>query len=225
MINQTLFTIAFIVGFLSLIYFCEFIFKKFSLKAEITRKFAHIFSSLISLLFLFTFQSFWYVIILGVAFFFILRIGKHFNTFKSIDSVKRKTAGSYLLPISICLLFIWSRLNHNDLFFILPILILGISDPLASIFGTLYKNRTKKIVLFKYEFDKTYMGSAIFSISTFIISIIVLQSYQFIGSQLILLSLFIAFVSTFVEILSSNGFDNITVPHAVLLILYSISNL
>jgi len=224
MIYQTLYTLLFLAGFLSLIFLCEFLYKRFNLKAEITRKFAHIISSLFSLIFLFTFQSFWYVIILGISFFLILFIGKHFNIFKSIDSVERKTAGSYLLPISICLLFLFSKENNNNLFFTLPILVLGISDPLASIFGTIYRNRTKKIVLFKKEFDKTYIGSIVFSISTFIISIVVLNLYSFSGRELVLLSIGITAVATLIEILSSNGIDNITVPHTVLLILFLIEN-
>jgi len=162
------------------------------------------------------------VIILGISFFFILFIGKRFNIFKSIDSVERKTAGSFLLPISICLLFLFSRENNNNLFFVLPILILGVSDPLASIFGTIYRDRTKKIVLFKKEFDKTYIGSIVFSISSFIISIVVLHLYSFSGRELVLLSISITAVATLIEILSSNGIDNITVPHSVLLILFLI---
>lgn len=66
-------------------------------------------------------------------------IGKYRNAFKSIDSVKRKTGGSYLLPVSICILFYFSNTQSNTLIFVLPLLILGISDPLAGTFGMMYR--------------------------------------------------------------------------------------
>ena len=113
MIHQALYTFIFLLVFLGLIFLCELLYKRFNLKAEITRKLAHIISSLFSLVFLLTFQSYWYVIILGISFFIILFLGQYFNVFKSIESLERKTAGSYLLPISICLLFFFSRESNN----------------------------------------------------------------------------------------------------------------
>ncbi len=224
MTYQLLYTLAFAIGFLGLIFFSEFLYSKFDIQAEITRKLAHITSTLFSLVFLTTFQSYWYVVILGIIFFLLLYIGKKFNIFKSIFSVRRSTAGSYLLPISICLLFIISKENNNNLLFVLPILTLGISDPLAGIFGTVYKKRTRKIVLLKHEFYKTIIGSSVFLLSSFSMSIVVLAFFAFTGIQLILLSLCIAILATFIELISSNGLDNITVPLSVCLVLYLISN-
>ncbi len=220
MIEQLLYTILFIVVFLFLIFICEFLYRKFNLKAEITRKIAHISASLFSLVFLYTFQSYLYVIILGTLFFLLLFIGKRYQFFKSIDAVQRKTAGSYLLPVSICLLFVISKESGNQLFFVLPILVLSLSDPLASIAGTAYKHRTRNIQIFNRKLDKTYLGSMVFAAFTLIITLIVLFLYNFSGIHLVGLSIIIALSATVVEMFSCNGLDNLTVPHFILLLLY-----
>jgi phytol kinase len=221
---QILYTVVFTAGFIGLILFSELLYAKYNVQAEITRKLAHIASALFSLVFLSIFQSYWYVVILGVIFFLLLFVGKRFNIFKSIYAVERKIGGSYLLPVSICLLFIISKINNNNLLFVLPILTLAISDPLAGIFGTVYKHKTRKIVLLNKEFDKTIIGSSVFFISTLILSIIVLPFYTFPISQAIIISIVLSVLATFVEIISINGSDNLTVPLLICLILFLISN-
>jgi phytol kinase len=163
------------------------------------------------------------VVILGVIFFFVLFIGKRYNLFKSIYSIKRKSAGSYLLLASISLLFFISKEADNSLLFILPLLILAISDPLACIFGTWYQHKTRKIILFKREYDKTILGSSVFFISALVISITVLTFFSFTLTQIIIWSILLAALGTFIEIVSLNGTDNLTVPLVICLVLYFLS--
>jgi len=139
--------------------------------------------------------------------------------FRSIEEVERKTLGSVLFPISVTILFISSKENANNLYYILPVLILSLSDPIASIIGIKY-NKTSEIVFLKHKFNKTYIGSFAFFLSALVISIVVLSFYSFAITHIILISAIIAFVATIVELLSSKGFDNLTVPLFVLLILY-----
>lgn len=223
MIKQLLYTLLYIIVFLLLILICELLYQRFNLKAEITRKFAHIFSSLFSLAFLYTFQSYVYVIILGIIFFLLLFFGKRYQFFRSIEAVERKTAGSFLLPVSICSLFVISMVKSNQLFFVLPILVLSISDPLASIVGITFKHRTKNIHIFNRKLEKTYLGSKVFATSTFLISATVLFLYNFPVIQLLELSVFIALSATFVEMFSNHGIDNLTVPHFILFLLYLVT--
>lgn len=216
--SQLLYTFVYIIGFIGLLVVCELLYKKSKVSAEYTRKIGHTASTLSTIFFPFIFHSYGYVLSIVIFSFALLYIGKHFMLFKSIESVERKTEGSYLLPLSICSLFLLSQ--GNNLFFILPILVLGISDSLAGISGTLYKDRTSKIVLFKHEFNKTILGTIVFSISTFIISLIVLNLFHFDSIKLILLSLFITCIAAIIEVISPKGTDNITVPHSVLILLY-----
>lgn len=224
MTHQIPYTIVFILSFLGVILFSEFLYTKFAFSAEITRKTAHTTATLFSLIFLTTFQSYWYVVILGVVFFLLLIISKKLGLFQSIFGVERKTAGSYLLPLAICSLFVIAKETDNQLLFILPILILGISDPLAGLFGTMYGDRSRKIVFFQHEFDKTMIGSSVFCCSAFVIALLVLPFFAFTGFQLLIVSIGLAILATVVEFFSSYGTDNITVPLVLCLVLYWLSH-
>lgn len=217
---QLIFTILFIIGFISILFFAEFLYKKIEIKSEYTRKLAHILATLSSLSFVFLFQSHWYVLFMGFTLFLILYIGKKNNKFKSINSVERKTGGSYLLPIAIYIMFYISDVFDNTLYFILPILILGVSDPLAGIFGTHFKQKTRRIKLGKHILNKTIIGSTAFFISTFILTFITLYFFEFSIQNILILVTLISLTDTFVEIISSKGIDNITVPLITFLILF-----
>ena len=224
MTNQIFITTLFVVGFILIIIFNEYLFRKYNLKPEYSRKIAHILACLSSLLFLFSFNSHWNVLFLGLLFFIILYLGKKFNKTKSIDNVKRKTIGSYILPISIYILFFISKKLENNIYFVLPLLILGVSDPLAGFFGTFYENKTKKIIFLNTTFNKTILGSVVFLISSFLISIITLYLFDFEISKTLNISLIIALFATLTEIVSSKGIDNISVPLVTTLIIYIINN-
>ncbi len=218
--EQLAFTIIFAIGFILLLVLNEFIYKRYHINAEYSRKFAHIFASLSSLAFLATIQSHWYLLFLGALFFLILYIGKRYHKLKSIDSVQRKTAGSYLLPIAIYTVFFIAEKSNSELFFILPILILGISDPLAGIFGTYFRTKTKQIKLAGRPIDKTILGSSIFFSATLLISLITLSFFEYPFGKLLAISITIAFIDTFVEMVSVRGYDNLTVPLTTILLLF-----
>ncbi|RLD54524.1 MAG: hypothetical protein DRJ05_14490 [Bacteroidetes bacterium] len=216
---QIITTVLFLIGFVAIIVLTEYLHKRFSLNPEHTRKIAHVMASLSSLVFVYAFDSYWYVFIIGFIFFVTLLVGKYNNAFKSIDSVKRKTSGSYLLPISICVLFYFSNTQGNNLIFVLPLLILGISDPLAATFGMMYRANTRKIIILNYTFDKTVLGSMVFFISTLFISIITLHLFGYQTREVFIISLAIAVANTLIELVSSKGIDNLSVPLMTMAIL------
>jgi phytol kinase len=220
MIDQIIITILFFAGFWCIIYAAEYLHWHYAIDPEYTRKMAHSLSTLASLIFIFTIKSHWYILILGVFFFLLLLAAKRKNIFKSIDAVNRSTAGSYLLPVSVYIVFYISRSTGNILFYILPILLLGISDPLAGLTGTYYGNRIKKITLFNYQLDKTILGSSVFFASTLIITLITLYLFDYELSRIIFLSILIAAVTTVTELLSPYGTDNLTVPLMTVFLLY-----
>jgi phytol kinase len=220
MMTQLLYLVGFVVAFVGLLFGCEVLHVKFHVQTEITRKLAHTVATLISLVFLLTFQSYIYVVIMGAIFFLILYVGKRIKFFTGIDEVKRKTAGSYLLPLAIGSLFIIYMQTSNSLLFIFPILVLGISDPLAGIFGTLYRERTRPIRFFQRTFDKTVLGSSVFFLATFVLGIITFYGHDITDGRLILLALGLAMLGTLVELFSTHGWDNITVPLVLSLVLY-----
>lgn len=217
---QVLYAIGFLLAYLGVIALMEVLHRRYDIGAEITRKIAHTSATISSLLFLLAFDSYWYVLVLGIIFFVIFYLGRRYNVLKSLEAVGRKTSGTYLLPLSVFIVFLISQKLDNQMFFILPILIVGISDPLAGYFGYAYQHKTQKIVLLGLSFDKTILGSLVFLGSSFIVSLFVLIAYGFNGQALFIMTLLVTITATFVEMISERGFDNLTVPLAVMALLY-----
>ncbi len=208
--DQLIYFCVFCVFYASIIVLCEFLYRK-GFDTEYSRKLAHLFSTLSSLFFPFIFNIHWYVLALGVISFVILFKASKNDFLPSINSVKRKTYGSYLLPISICIIYYIYMHYESKILFILPILILAISDSLAGLIGKILKS--KKIL-----YKKTILGTSVFFLSTFIISFFLLY-FHINMMNTIIISLGIASITSVVELFSSNGIDNITIPLCVAILL------
>jgi phytol kinase len=218
--NQTYYALAFLIAYIGVISIMEYLHRYHNVKADNTRKMAHAAAAVSSLLFLLAFDSFWYVFVLGIIFFLIFWFGRKYNILKSMEPVGRKTSGTYLLPMSVFLIFLISKQLDNPIYFALPVLIVGISDPLAGFFGINYRHRTRGIDIFGLKFEKTVLGSAVFFVSAFAVSLPVLYYFGFTGSLLFQLTVYVTLLSTTVEMVSEKGIDNITVPLAVIALLY-----
>lgn len=205
---QLVFCFLFFVIYATIIHGCEFLHKR-GLDAEYTRKIAHTASTLISLLIPIFFPSLPYVIMLGIILALLLYVTQHKHLFNSIHSVKRNTVGVWLLPISIGCTYYISRILQDNIFYILPIIILSISDSLACLSA---KCKKSKIILS----EKTIIGSAVFFISTFLICIFILFfKYTFITT--VFAAFVISAITSFIELISTKGIDNLTIPLSVIL--------
>jgi dolichol kinase len=96
---------------------------------------------------------------------------------------------------------------------------LGISDPLAATFGMTFHNKTRKITILDYTFDKTILGSMVFFLSTFFISWLTLFFFDYSMKEALMLSFVIAIVNTLIELISSKGIDNLSVPLMTMMVL------
>jgi len=217
--SQLIFTILFIVAFLGLIAVCEILHTKFQMNAEYTRKLAHVASCLISLLFIRVFNSHEYVFFLALFFSLVLFLAKQKRMFRSIDPPSRVSAGSYTLPVAIYLSFFISLYFDKAIIFILPILITGISDTLAGISGGLVKIQPRPVRIGKRILGKTWLGSGLFLISSFSISMIVLQNAGYPFAGIVVFSLITALLTSITELVTPKGLDNLTVPLSAVLVL------
>lgn len=220
MMNQILYTIGFVSAFFGIIKFCEVLYKTFGVNPEITRKIAHILASISTLSFIFLFNSHWYVLLLAIIFFNVLLWGKKLKLFDSIENVNRQTAGSYLLPVSIYLLFFIAEKQQQNLYFILPLLILGISDPLAGSFSIINSKKLSFVKFGGFYLQKTYVGSLIFFISTFLIIFSIFAYSNIAITNPFFYSIIFAFIITITELFSSKGLDNLTIPLVSLVLLH-----
>ena len=157
--NQITVAILYLFAIGLLLIFNELIYRRLGLKGEITRKFAHFTATLSTVTFPYLFTDHRYVLVLALIFFIILFISRNGTQLKSIHDIERKSVGSYLLPLSIYLTFLISNLLDNKLLYILPIIILAVSDPMAGILGINLKKNNHKIEIFGIKTKKTFLGS------------------------------------------------------------------
>lgn len=210
----------YLIGIGLLLLFNELNYQRLNVKGEITRKFAHFVATLATVPFPYIFESHWYVLGLALLFGLVLLITKHYKSLKSIHDIERKSMGSYLLPLAIYLSFYLSVYFERKLLHILPMLILAISDPAAALLGLNVQKYNGRVVLFKYRFDKTWLGSAAFFSSAFVVSLIALyfNRGQF-DVKTFYLAGMLALATSAAEFFSWRGSDNISIPLSAILIL------
>jgi len=220
MTNIIVLSIVYLFGISLLLIFNELNYRRLKIEGEFTRKFAHFTSTLAVVPFPYIFPSHWYVLVLACVFFAVLLITQQIKQLKSIHDIERKSMGSYLLPFSIYLTFLISDLSGNKFIFILPMLILAISDPMAAILGINIVNYNGKIRFFGRKLMKTYLGSGAFFVSSFIITVIAYYfHFKVFDLNTFWLALTIAVMGTLAELISWRGSDNLTIPLSVVTVL------
>ena len=202
--------------FLILFSSAEILYYKFKVRAEITRKYVHLSTGLLTLLFPPLIKDQWLVLLLCSSFFIILILSIKLKLLQSINGISRKTRGSILYPIIVygCFL-VFDHFGQLVLYYT-PILILAISDPIAALVGKSWAKGKYKT----FGQTKTLSGSGGFLISSLIICLglfIGLESIPLFKA--IIISYAVAFTTTLAEALSHKGYDNFTIPAAALLIL------
>jgi len=218
--NVLIISIIYFIGIAILLIANELYYRYLGVKGEYSRKFAHITATLATLPFPYIIPSHWYILVLALLFFAVLYVTQRSTFLNSIHDIRRRSVGSYLLPVSIYITFLISSILDSKILFILPMLILAICDPVAAIVGMSVKRFNKNIQIGGYILQKTWLGSAGFLVSSFIITIIAL--YLHLGAlnlKTIYISLMVGAVGTLAELVSWRGSDNLTIPLSVLLIL------
>lgn len=214
--NEYIATLIIASGFLAIFIIAEILYHQFGLKGETTRKFVHFTAGLYSLIFPVLIDTHWLVLLLGVSFGVILLVSKKTGHLPSIHNVKRKTAGSYIYPLSIYACFLLYSATAQIVLFYLPLLIMAISDTMAAVAGKYWKLKIYGIEETEENTDKTIVGSLSFVVSAFLLSVLLFTvCTQLHVYQVIILSLLISSVGGAAEAVSTNGWDNLSVPLTV----------
>ncbi|MGZ5302506.1 MAG: phosphatidate cytidylyltransferase, partial [Bacteroidia bacterium] len=210
-------TILFSAGFILLFASAEVLYYFFKVRAEFTRKYVHVASGLITLLFPLYLDNHWYVLLLCSSFAILLLGSMRLGLLKAINAVERKTWGSVAFPAAVygCYLaFAWSG---KVIFFYQPILIMAFADPVAALVGKKWPKGLYKIGAER----KSLSGSSAFFIIAFIISFALLKYDDYLDlTHIIFASFASALLTAFTEGISRKGMDNITIPVAALIVLY-----
>ncbi len=212
-------TIFLAFAFLGLFAIGEILFHRFKIKVEITRKFIHLGTGILSLLFPILLKNHWLVLLLCSSFLILLVLSKRHNLLPSINSIDRISYGSLWYPVSVYICYLAFEFNdYNIVFYYIPILILAISDPFAAIAG---KHWPSGKIGFRVN-QKTRIGSGTFFITASIISFLTLYFFwpDAVIINIFMSSIIIAAVTTTVELFTGQGHDNITIPASALTCLF-----
>ncbi len=149
--DNLFYTILLTFGFLTLFGSAEILYHFFNIKTEYTRKFVHVGTGFITLLFPLLLTHHLWVLFLCSGFAVLLLLSLKFDFLPSINNIERKSVGSLAYPLAVYisyLAFDFSSdftlsqninqeitINSNLIYFYLPMLILAISDPMAALLG------------------------------------------------------------------------------------------
>lgn len=218
--NTITLAVVYFFAIILLLAFNELNYRKLNVAGEVTRKFAHFTATIAVVPFPYIFDSHLYVLVLAIIFFLTLMVTQLAKQLNSIHEIQRKSIGSYLLPLSIYLTFLISVRQDDKFLFILPILILGISDPMAAIVGMSMRKNNHKIRIFGIKTNKSVFGSATFFLSSLVISLIALYFNRGVFDvKTFWLALLVTFTGTIAEFVSWRGSDNLSIPLSVAFIL------
>ena len=203
--------------FLALFVVSEVLYHHFKVKVELTRKFVHVGTGLLSLLFPLFLSNIWSVFFLCGSFFLILIGTLKYNLLQSVNAIRRESVGSLAFPMAVSVsFFAYNSVGQQYIFYYVPILILAFCDPIAALSG-------KNFPYGKYTIGaakKTAVGSTMFFLSACLVYFcIALFLHLNIDNSCLIKGFAIALATTIAEAVSGKGYDNITIPLAALAVM------
>ena len=196
----------------------ELLRRKFPSHPELSRKFVHCGGGLAALFFPFVLHSPATVPLLALLFAGFILLTKRKGLLRSVHGVERQSSGAVYFPLAITLLYFLGR--ERQIFYIISILTLTISDSLAALAGTRYGAITYEVE----EGRKSLEGSLVFFFITFLCVHLPLLLLSDLGRpESVLIALVIAILVTGFEAISLAGSDNIFVPLGTFFILVKLT--
>lgn len=131
-----------------------------------------------------------------------------FPILPGINSVGRKSLGTFFYAVSIGVLVAWFWTINRPQYAALGILVMAWGDGLAAIIGQKFGKHPYKI----WDNKKSWEGSGTMAVVSFIVSCLIFLSVQGNNWQTWLVSSLVALLATTLEAFSVYGIDNLTVP-------------
>lgn len=186
-----------------------------------TRNFSHLTAGLVSLPYPWVFTSHWWVLLIAVQSSFILFGTRRYGFIPSHHRIAGNGVGSFLFFASIYLCFLVSFYTGQKFLFIVPILVLSISDVTASIVGRKLGKKPLNIMKRFVIANKTYAGSIAFFLSAMVVVFLLL--YIYLDDDLFhasMMALVVSLAASITEAISPRGYDNFSVPLTTLIIMW-----
>ena len=174
---------------------------------ELTRKVVHIGSGNVILL------AWWLqiprnIIVAAAVIASIIALTSYFlPILPSINSVGRKSLGTLFYAISIGILaqVFWQDYPQYTA---IGILVMAWGDGMAAIIGQRFGRHSYRV----FDISKSWEGSLVMAVATFIVTSLILLSTQGNIPQTYLIAAIVAIIATALEAFSKLGIDNLTVP-------------
>ena len=219
-------------AFLSLFAAAEILYRRWHVQAEHTRKLVHAGTGLLTLLFPMLLTSHWQALLLCGSFALILLASMRTGMLPSIHAIRRTSHGSICYPTVVYLVFAayeWVSTHGTGpipalLYFYIPILTMALCDPAAALIG-------RKWPIWKFRVGsgtKSLAGSVAFFVTAFLLTavlMLVFQSDGWAASRMLANALTLGVVTCATEAFTPYGFDNLTIPLAAFITLYTMSHL
>lgn len=191
--------------------------QRFGWNPEVSRKLVHVGTGTLALTFPLIFSNpLPVLILLGIAIplMFVIRSGRLGGLGSALHGVERQSFGEVYLALAIAITFL--RAQEQPVLYVLPILVITLSDTAAALVGTAYARRR-----FLVEGGaKSMEGVVVFFVVTWLASLIVLVLMSGAAPlNLVLISMLIAAFCALVEVDSWRGLDNLFVPIGAFLLL------
>ena len=182
---------------------------------ELARKAIHVSLGLSCLVFPILFSHAWEGVltcVLAIGVFALARGSLYVSLGAGLHRVKRRSHGEVYFAVSVGALFVLRDAAPNALgaaAFVLPVLVLTISDAAAALVGAHFGRRRFVVG----ESTKSWEGVAAFVATAFALSQFTLAIFSGLEPQQIaLLSLMVALAAAAIEALSTRGLDNLFIP-------------
>lgn len=191
--------------------------QRFGWNPEVTRKLVHVATGSLALTFPLLFSNPLPVLVLfGIAIplMFAIRLGALGGVGNVLHAVQRQSYGEIYLALAVAITFL--RAEEQPVLYVLPILVITLSDTAAALIGTAYGRQR-----FQVEGGaKSVEGVVVFFFITWLASLIVLVLMSNAAPiNMVLISMLLAAFCALVEVDSWRGLDNLFVPIGAFLLL------
>lgn len=188
---------------------------------EITRKIVHIGAGHVILLAWWLMLPAWMGVAAGGLFAGVALVSYRLPILPGINSVGRRSWGTFFYAISIGLLMGWCWSQGYPKFGVIGILIMCWGDGLAALVGQRWGRHGYEIL----GETKSWEGSLTMAIASALVVLIVLGSLEGITWTVGITALGVAIASTALEAISKYGIDNLTVPIGATVVAAALTNL
>lgn len=194
----------------------ELMYHKMQVRAEVTRKFVHVTSGVLTFLFPLLLNHFGFVLFLSGSFALILKVSEKQGLLPSIHAVGRKTQGSVLFTVAVFVAFLYYQFQQHFLYYMLPIGIMAFCDPIAALVG----KKTNWVVLRLSGGSKTLGGTLAFFLAALMLTATLLALFGVFSLDVLTWCVGLAVVTAFTELMSQRGTDNVFVPFVTMAYMY-----